>query len=109
LRLEEEEFEEPEIEVREPEPTETEPVEEKTVEEPAVEVKEETEEKLSEEMPLEEPEPAPKGPPIPSLLPYRGSPCPAGRATTLGRVLFKKEKKPNGGWWVSGRVGTESL
>jgi energy-coupling factor transporter ATP-binding protein EcfA2 len=70
-----------------------------------VEVKEEIEEKLAEEMPLEEPEPAPKGPPIPSTLPYRGSLCPAGRSTTLGRVLFEKEK--NDGWWVSGRVGTE--
>jgi hypothetical protein len=75
LRLEEEEYEEPEIEVKEPEPTETEPVEEKTVEEPAVEVKEEIEEKLTEEMPLEEPEPASKGPPIPSLLPYRVKPA----------------------------------
>ena len=63
LRLEEE-IEEPEvIEVKEPEPPAvevkegTEPIEEKTVEE-AVEAKEEA---------------APKGPPIPSSLPYRGS------------------------------------
>jgi hypothetical protein len=109
LKLEEEELEEePEvIEVKEPEPTETEPVEE-----PAVEVKEEIEEKLTEELKLEEeeaevePEPAPKGPPIPSTLPYKGSLCPAGRSTTLGRALLLEEDK-NGGWWVSGRVGTE--
>jgi hypothetical protein len=81
LRLEEEELEEePEvIEVKEPETIATEPVEKKTVEEPVIEIKEEIDEKLSEEMPLEEPEPTPKGPPIPSLLPYRGSLCPAGR------------------------------
>jgi hypothetical protein len=41
---------------------------------------EEKEEMIEEEMPLViEPEPAPKGPPIPSPLPYRGSLCPAGR------------------------------
>jgi energy-coupling factor transporter ATP-binding protein EcfA2 len=81
LRLEEEELEEePEvIEVKEPETIATEPVEKKTVEEAVIEIKEEIDEKLSEEMPLEEPEPTPKGPPIPSLLPYRGSLCPAGR------------------------------
>jgi hypothetical protein len=81
LRLEEEELEEgPEIEVKEPETTATEPIEEKKVEEPAVEVKEEIEEKLTEEMPMTvEPEPVPKGPPIPGTLPYRGSLCPAGR------------------------------
>jgi hypothetical protein len=64
------------------EETETEPIEEKKVEEPSVEVKEEIEEELTEETPLgdsEEPEPAPKGPPIPSPLPYRGLLCPAGR------------------------------
>jgi len=44
---------------------------------------------VEEEMPMVvEPEPAPKGPPIPSSLPYRGSLCPAGRSATLGRVLF---------------------
>jgi hypothetical protein len=106
LRLEEEELEEePEvIEVKEPETIATEPVEKKTVEEAVIEIKEEIDEKLSEEMPLEEPEPTPKGPPIPSLLPYRGSLCPAGRSATLGRALLLEEDK-NGGWWVSGRVG----
>jgi energy-coupling factor transporter ATP-binding protein EcfA2 len=87
LRLEEEELEEePEIEVKGPEPTITEPVEEKTVEELAVEpeeakmAEEEESEMIEEEMPMAvEPEPAPKGPPIPSSLPYRGSLCPAGR------------------------------
>jgi energy-coupling factor transporter ATP-binding protein EcfA2 len=79
LKLEEEEYEEePEIEVGKPETAATEPTEEKKVGESAVEVKE-IEEELTEEMPLEEPEPAPKGPPIPSSLPYRGSLCPAGR------------------------------
>jgi len=44
---------------------------------------------VEEEMPMVvEPEPAPKGPSIPSSLPYRGSLCPAGRSATLGRVLF---------------------
>jgi hypothetical protein len=70
----------------EPEPEEElEPVEEtseavgvegpKPLTESAVEIKEEkftTEEET-------EPEPAPKGPPIPSTLPYKGSLCPAGR------------------------------
>jgi energy-coupling factor transporter ATP-binding protein EcfA2 len=91
LRLEEEELEEPEvIEVKEPETIATEPVEKKTVEEPVIEIKEEIDEKLSEEMPLEEPEPTPKGPPIPSTLPYRGSLCPAGRTATSGRSLWLK-------------------
>jgi energy-coupling factor transporter ATP-binding protein EcfA2 len=87
LRLEEEEFEEePEAEVE----VEKSP---ETVEEPVEEVKiaeEEKAEMLEEEMPLEEskPEPAPKGPPTPSSLPYRGSLCPAGRPTALGRSLF---------------------
>jgi hypothetical protein len=94
LRLEEEEFEEePEAEVgveKGPE-TITEPIEKEMVEEPVEEVKiaeEEKAEMLEEEVLLEEPEPAPKGPPIPSLLPYRGSLCPAGRSATLGRSLF---------------------
>jgi hypothetical protein len=81
LRLEEEEYEEePEIEVEESEPPVVEVKEEtEPIEEPAVEAKEEAEEKLTEEMPITvEPEPAPKGPPIPSALPYRGSLCPAG-------------------------------
>jgi energy-coupling factor transporter ATP-binding protein EcfA2 len=106
LRLEEEEYEEPEIEVKEPEPTETEPIEEKKVEEPTVEVKEEIEEKLTEEMPLEEPEPASKGPPIPSLLPYRVKPAalPSRAPYRIRTVpLIKRGEK----WWVSGRVGTE--
>jgi DNA segregation ATPase FtsK/SpoIIIE-like protein len=87
LRLEEEEPEEisEAIEIEKPEPV-TEP--EKKVEE-TVEVKEEKEEMVEEEVPMTvELEPAPKGPPIPSSLPYRGSLCPAGRSATLGRVLF---------------------
>jgi hypothetical protein len=79
LKLEEEEEEPEAIEIEKSEPV-TEPVEEKKFEE-SVEVKEEIEEKLTtEEMSLPaESEPAPKGPPIPSPLPYRGSLCPAGR------------------------------
>jgi hypothetical protein len=61
LRLEEEEeFEESET------------ITTKPAEEPAVKVKEVEGE-------IKEPEPVPKGPPIPSTLPYRGSLCPAGR------------------------------
>jgi hypothetical protein len=94
LKLEEEEFEEEpeaEVEVEKGPETIAEPIEKEMVEEPVEEVKiaeEEKAEMLEEEVLLEEPEPAPKGPPIPSSLPYRGSLCPAGRATTLGRVLF---------------------
>jgi energy-coupling factor transporter ATP-binding protein EcfA2 len=62
LRLEEEEEEFEESGTITTEPTE----------EPAVKVKEVEGE-------IKEPEPAPKGPPIPSALPYRGSLCPAGR------------------------------
>jgi hypothetical protein len=80
--------------------------EKEATKESVIEVKEEAE-MIEEGMPPEEPEPAPKGPPIPSSLPYRGSLCPAGRSATLGRSLFEKERKTNGGWWVSGRVGTE--
>jgi len=100
LRLEPEELEEVEepvaIEVeveKSSEPT-VEPIEKEAVEE-AVKVKEEKvseeekEEMVEEEVPITvEPEPAPKGPPIPSSLPYRRSLCPAGRSATLGRVLF---------------------
>jgi energy-coupling factor transporter ATP-binding protein EcfA2 len=57
----------------------------KPLTESAVEIREET-----------EPEPAPKGPPIPSTLPYRGSLCPAGRSTTLGRALLLEEDKNDG-------------
>jgi hypothetical protein len=68
-----------------------EPIEKEMVEEPVEEVKIAEEEKAEiaeEEIPMSvEPEPAPKGPPIPSLLPYRGSLCPAGRPTALGRSL----------------------
>jgi hypothetical protein len=113
LRLEEEELEEePEIKVRGPEPTITEPVEEKTVEELAVEpeeakmAEEEESEMIEEEMPMAtEPEPAPKGPPIPSSLPYRGSLCPAGRSATLGRVPFFEKERKNERWVVGVRQG----
>jgi hypothetical protein len=97
LRLEPEELEE----VEESEAIEAEaekrfepmaePIEKEMVEEPVEEVKIAEEEKAEiaeEEIPMSvEPEPAPKGPPIPSLLPYRGSLCPAGRPTALGRSL----------------------
>jgi hypothetical protein len=81
LKLEEEELEE----IEEPVTIEVEvekSSEKERAEEPVVEVEEEKAEMVKEEMPLEEsgePEPAPKGPPIPSSLPYRGSLCPAGR------------------------------
>jgi KaiC/GvpD/RAD55 family RecA-like ATPase len=54
---------------------------EEELEEPEAEVEvEKSPETIAEkEEKLEEPEPAPKGPPIPSTLPYRGSLCPAGR------------------------------
>jgi energy-coupling factor transporter ATP-binding protein EcfA2 len=125
LRLEEEELEEePEvIEVKEPELTEngaekaTEVKEEKVieeeesaVEESAVEVEEEIEEKLTEEVLIEEPELAPKGPPILNALPYRVKPAAllsrAHRHVRMG-FSFRRGQK----WWVaqlSGRVGTES-
>jgi len=99
LRLEPEELEE----VEEPEAIEVEvekrsepiaePIEKETVEEPVEEMKiaeeEEKAEMVEEEMPLEEPEPTPKGPPIPSTLPYGGPGplCPAGRTATSGRTL----------------------
>jgi energy-coupling factor transporter ATP-binding protein EcfA2 len=75
LRLEEEEFEEEpeaEVEVEKGPETIAEPIEKEMVEEPVEEVKiaeEEKAEMLEEEVLLEEPEPAPKGPPIPSSLP----------------------------------------
>jgi hypothetical protein len=77
LRLEEEEFEEEpeaEVEVEKGPGTIAEPIETEMVEEPVEEVKiaeEEKAEMLEEEVLLEESEPAPKGPPIPSPLPYR--------------------------------------
>jgi hypothetical protein len=91
LKLEEEELEEIEepvaIEVEVEKSSEPMAESEKErAEEPVVEVEEEAE-MLEEEVLLEEPESAPKGPPIPSLLPYRGSLCPAGRPTALGRSL----------------------
>jgi hypothetical protein len=75
LRFEEEEFEEEpeaEVEVEKGPETITEPIEKEMVEEPVEEVKiaeEEKAEMLEEEVLLEKPEPAPKGPPIPSSLP----------------------------------------
>jgi hypothetical protein len=94
LRLEPEELEE----VEEPVAIEvefeksSEPMaesEKETIEESAAEVEEgkiseeEKEEMIEEEMPLAvESKSAPKGPPIPSTLPYRGSLCPAGRIAT---------------------------
>jgi energy-coupling factor transporter ATP-binding protein EcfA2 len=62
---------------------------EEELEEPEAEVEvEKSPETIAEkEEKLEEPEPAPKGPPIPSSLPYRGSLCPAGRTATSGRAL----------------------
>jgi len=77
LKLEEEEEEEV-MEVAEKPAKE----EKFTAEEPVesvVETKEEVAEKEVTEEQAVEPEPAPKGPPIPSSLPYRGSLCPAGR------------------------------
>jgi hypothetical protein len=68
LKLEEELEEGPEIEVKE-------------APKPITEVPKTTEIKEKEftvEEEIKEPEPAPKGPPIPSALPYRGSLCPAG-------------------------------
>jgi hypothetical protein len=77
LKLEEEEEEEV-MEVAEKPAKE----EKFTAEEPVesvVETKEEVVEKEVTEEQAVEPEPAPKGPPIPSTLPYRESLCPAGR------------------------------
>jgi energy-coupling factor transporter ATP-binding protein EcfA2 len=100
---------EPEAAEVEERPKDVEPLRlEEELEEPEaeVEVEKSIETIAEEEEKLEEPEPAPKGPPIPSTLPYRGSLCPAGRSTTLGRALLLEEDK-NGEWWVSGRVGTK--
>ncbi len=113
LRLEPEELEEVEepvvveVEVEKSSEPIAEPIEKEAVEE-AVEVKEEKvseeeKEELTEEVPMAvEPEPAPKGPPIPSTLPYRGSLCPAGRSVTSGRALLLEGEKR---WLVGVRQG----
>jgi hypothetical protein len=89
LRLEPEELEEVEepvaIEVEVEKSSEPMAESEKETEESVAEVKEgkvseeEEAEMAEEEVMAVGPEPAPKGPPIPSSLPYRGSLCPAGR------------------------------
>jgi hypothetical protein len=115
LKLEEEEFEEEseaEVEVEKGPETIAEPIEKEMVEEPVEEVKiaeEEKAEMVEEEVLLEEPEPVPKGPPIPSTLPYRVKPAalPSRAHRQVRTVPLVKRGTENCGWWMSGKVGTE--